>query len=209
MAKKNPRIDTYIEDSAPFAQPILKRLRKVMHEACPEVEENIKWSMPFFDYKSQPLANMAAFKQHAAFGFWKQKLMRDPKKLFSAVTRSMGSLGDLKSVKDLPSDAVLKAYIKEAMRLNDEGIKAPVQRKFSKPKRITVPKDLASALKKNVRAKTTFESFPPSHKREYIEWITSAKQKETRQRRLAKTLAQLAKGQSINWKYEAKMKRKK
>jgi hypothetical protein len=45
-------------------------LRDLVHKACPEVEETMKWSFPHFDYKGM-MCSMAAFKQYCAFGFWK------------------------------------------------------------------------------------------------------------------------------------------
>lgn len=56
-------------------------------------------------------------------------------------------------------------------------------------------------LKSNAKARATFEAFPPSHHREYIEWITETKRDETRQRRLAQTLEWLAQGKPCYWKY--------
>ena len=78
MADVDPRIDAYIAKSAPFAQPILIHLRKLVHKACPQAEEKMKWSMPHFDYKGEMMCSMAAFKQHCSFGFWKAALMKDP-----------------------------------------------------------------------------------------------------------------------------------
>ena len=69
--KTDPRIDAYIDNKvADFAKPILRHLRAVMHEACPECEETLKWSQPSFIYKGKILAGFAAFKAHATFGFW-------------------------------------------------------------------------------------------------------------------------------------------
>ena len=70
----SPRIDAYIAKSADFARPILTRLRGLVHQACPQIEETIKWGFPHFEYKGI-VASMAAFKQHASFGFWKGTLL--------------------------------------------------------------------------------------------------------------------------------------
>ena len=193
------KVDAYIAKAAPFAQPILKKLRALFHKACPQIEETIKWGVPHFDYKGV-VAGMAAFKNHASFGFWKGKLLSDPLKLFQGVGN--GAMGGLRlhSVKDLPSDQDLLEYIREAVRLNDEGIKAPRPKRAAK-KPATVPPDLRAALKTNKKALATFEAFSPSHKREYVEWITEAKQDATRAKRLATTIEWLAEGKPRNWKY--------
>lgn len=198
-------IDNYIAKAQPFAQPILTYLREIVHQTCPTVEEKIKWGMPFFDYKGEILCNMAAFKQHCSFGFWKAAIMSDKTLLYNAQTETaMGHLGKITSVKDLPSKAKLKAYIKEAMQLNDAGIKVP------KPKKETIvlptPVELAKALKHNKQANTVWEKFPPSHQKEYIQWIVEAKTEATQQKRIAQALEMMAEGKHRNWKYDSKYK---
>jgi uncharacterized protein YdeI (YjbR/CyaY-like superfamily) len=202
MSSQDKRIDAYIAKSADFAKPILIHLRELIHKACPEVEETLKWGMPSFEYKGI-LCGFAAFKQHATFGFWKQKLMKDPNKLFKKPDTAMGSFGRLTDVKQLPPDKVLIAYIKEAMRLNDKGVKVPQVRKHEK-KPLRIPPYFKSALAKNKKAKETFENFPPSHKRDYLEWLIEAKTEETRNKRLSTAIEWLAEGKPRNWKYMRK-----
>ncbi len=198
MATIDSRIDNIISKAAPFAQPILSHLRKLVHKACPEVEETIKWGMPSFEYKGL-FCSMAAFKEHCAFSFWKAAIMKDAEKLAINQKESMGHLGKIKSLQDLPSDKVLLEYIEEAKRLNDECIKLPPKKKTPKPVEIVVPAYFIKALKKNKSALTVFESFSPSHKREYLEWITEAKNEETRNRRIEKALKYMAGGKGLNW----------
>ena len=198
MPTVDPRIDAYIEKSADFAKPILTHLRKLISKACPDVVETIKWSMPCFDYKGM-LCNMASFKAHCAFGFWKQSLMESD--AFPANKTAMGSFGRITSVKDLPSDKVMIGLIRQAMELNDKGIKVPKKAPVQK-KDVVVPGDLTKALSKNKAAKTAFENFSPSHKREYVQWIEEAKTEPTRNKRLATTVEWLSEGKSRNWKYE-------
>jgi uncharacterized protein YdeI (YjbR/CyaY-like superfamily) len=201
MATTDPRIDTYIAKSAPFAQPILTHLRKLVHKACPQAEEKMKWSMPHFDYKGEMMCSMAAFKQHCSFGFWKAALMKDPALLATAKSEvAMGHLGRITSLKDLPSDKKLIAYIKEAMKLNDEGIKV-AKEKPAATKEVKTPADLMTALKKNKKALANFEKYPPSHKKEYILWIEEARREETRAKRIEQTVEWVAEGKQRNWKY--------
>lgn len=199
MAAKDPRIDAYIAKSADFSKPILKHLRKVVHAGCPQVEETIKWSMPHFDYKGV-MCGMAAFKEHCAFGFWKADLILDHDK--QAKKNGMGSFGCIKSLKDLPNDKILVGYVKKAAALNEAGIKAPGRRQPKKRAPIPVPAYFAAALKKNAKARKTFENFSPSHRREYLEWITEAKREETRKERMATSIKWLADGKPRNWKYQ-------
>lgn len=198
MPTVDSRVDAYIEKSAEFAKPILTHLRKLIHKACPDVTETLKWSMPSFEYKGI-LCGFAAFKQHCAFGFWKQSLMETD--AFPKNKTAMGSFGRIASLDDLPSDKVMNDLIKQAVELNEKGIK--VQKKASSPKReITIPTDLTKALSRNKAAKSAFEKFSYSHKKEYVEWIEEAKTEPTRNKRLATTVEWLSQGKSRNWKYE-------
>ena len=199
MPAKSPAIDAYIAKAAPFARPILKKLRALFHKACPPISETIKWRFPHFEYKGV-VGSMAAFKQHVSFGFWKASLMSDPEGLLKGVGNT--SMGQIKvsSLDELPSDGILLAYIREAVRLNEEGVKIERPKK-GKTKLVVVPNYFLAALKKNKQAKITFEKFSPSHQREYVEWISEAKQEATRQKRLATALQWLAEGKPRHWKY--------
>ena len=198
MGSRDLRIDAYIGNAAAFAQPILERLRGIVHEACPDAEETLKWGAPSFLHAGGILCMMAAFKQHASFGFWKHALVMGE----DAPRDGMGSFGKLTSLKDLPPKKELVALIRKAMRLNEDGVKTAGVRKATTPKPLPVaPDDLAAALKKNRQARTTFEGFSPSQQREYVDWITEAKRDETRQKRLAQAIEWLAEGKPRNWKY--------
>ena len=200
---RDPRIDAYIERAAPFAQPILIRIRELVHEACPQVEETIKWSMPTFVHAGGILCGMAAFKQHASFGYWKHALVVGEGGQADEKPRDgMGSYGKMASLKDLPPKKTMIAHIRKAMRLNEDGVKTPATRKSAPKPPPQTPDDLAAALAKNEVAQTTFDAFPPGCRREYIEWIVEAKREETRAKRLAQAVEWLAEGKRRNWKYE-------
>ncbi len=201
MPKTDPRVDAYIANAAEFAQPILRHLRQVVHETCPDVEETIKWRMPTFMYAGGILCGIAAFKQHCALGFWKSELIVPAGKLNNE--QAMGQFGRITKVSELPSKEELVGYIRQAMKLNEAGVKVPSQAKRDKPRLApATPADLATALKKSKKAKATFDAFSPSCKREYVEWITEAKREETRSKRVAQAVEWMAEGRKRNWKYE-------
>ena len=203
MGKKDPRVDAYIERAAPFAQPILKHVRAVVHEACPDVEETIKWRMPTFMYKGM-LCGMAAFKEHAVLGFWKSKLILNAEG--RRADEAWGSFGRLSNVSELPPKKTLAGYVKKAMELNSGDVKVPRPAKPRKPP-AKLPTDLKNALAKNKKAMATYEGFSPSHKREYVEWITEAKTDETRLKRVATAVEWMSGGKTRMWKYERKTAR--
>jgi uncharacterized protein YdeI (YjbR/CyaY-like superfamily) len=198
MPTLDPRIDAYIEKSAPFARPILQHIRAVVHAACPDVVETMKWSMPHFEYHGV-LCNMAAFKAHCAMGFWKGAL------LFGDANEkdAMGHMGRITSVEDLPSKKELTAIVKKAAKLNEEGVKVEKPKRAPKQE-LETPDELVQALKENRKARETFEQFSPSHRREYVEWIAEAKSDATRARRIEQAIEWMNEGKSRNWKYERK-----
>ncbi len=202
MPATDKRIDAYIEKKADFAKPILKHIRELVHKACPDCEETIKWGMPFFDYKGSVLCAMAGFKEHCTFMFWKARLMKDPEGILQITEReAMGNFGNITSLKDLPSDKILKAYIKETAKLNEDNVKLPARKKAAVAE-LEMPVDFAAALKRNKKANTVFENFTPGKKKEYIEWITEAKTADTKNKRVETTVEWIAEGKSRNWKYQ-------
>lgn len=206
MATKDPRIDEYIARAQPFAQPIMSKLRALVHQACPEVTETIKWGMPSFDYKGAYFS-FAAFKEHCAGGFWKAKLLNDPENYLGVRKNqggeAMGNMGRITSLKDLPPDEVLLDFLMQAKKLNDDGIKL-AKPKATPKKELPLPQELVFKLNKNKKARDTFENFAPSHRREYILWIEEAKTEATRNKRIETTVEWCAEGKSRNWKYERK-----
>ena len=199
MPTLDPRIDAYIANSAEFARPILEHLRAVVHAACPDVEETMKWSFPHFQYNGM-LCSMASFKAHCTFGFWKGELLIEAA---DAKTReAMGQFGRIASIRDLPPKKTLESYIKKAMKLNDEGVKAPARAKPAVPRELVVPDYLTEALSRQPSALDHFNAFSTSKKRDYVEWMEEAKTEATRLRRLEQAVAWIAEGKSRNWKYE-------
>lgn len=195
--KTDPRVDAYIDRQAEFAKPILTHLRETVHAACPDCEETLKWSSPTFMFRGQMLAGMAAFKQHATFGFWRGSLVVGDN---DAQMSAMGQFGRIASVDDLPPPEVLDALVRKAMKLTEEGVKPPRNKHKKEP--FSVPQDMRAALDANAAAAATFDGFPPSAQRDYVDWITDAKRDETRAKRLAQSVEWLAEGKRRNWKYE-------
>jgi len=198
MKSTDARIDAYIAKAPAYAQPILSHVRALVHRACPEVEETIKWSRPFFDYKGT-MVMLSAFQAHCTVGFWRPEIraMISPE----GNAHGVGQLGRVTSLKDLPTDAKLIGYFKAAAKLNASGVK--VVRRAAKPKSaLAVPPYFQKALKAHPPAGKAFAGFPPGKQREYIEWLTEAKTEPTREKRLATALEWIAEGKGRNWKYQ-------
>lgn len=198
MGDRSPKVDAYIEKAKPFAQPILEHLRELMHKGCPDVEESMKWSMPFFAYKGTNLANMAGFKEHCNFGFWDKSLAEELR------NSGDGPLRRITSVKDLPPDKKMLAWIRETVSNVDRGeYQSPMAGRAGAEKpEAQVPADFAAALKKNKGASAAFKAFSPSCRREYVDWIVDAKREETRAKRIAQAVEWIEEKKQRNWKYQ-------
>jgi uncharacterized protein YdeI (YjbR/CyaY-like superfamily) len=203
----SPKVDAYIAKSQPFAQPILEHIRQLVHKACPGVEETIKWSRPFFEYKGAILGNMSAFKEHCSFGFWGEEIAAVLREQRLLQPDAMGSLGRITSVEDLPPAKQLLSLLRQAVDFIDSGqYTSPIaarQRVVKAPKAAPeAPPAFAKALKANKKAAAAFTSFSPSCKREYVEWIADAKRDETRDKRIATAIEWISEGKQRNWKYQ-------
>ena len=199
MGTQDKRVDAYITAAPPFARPILRHLRALVHSACPAAEETLKWGRPHFMYRGM-LCGMSAFKQHCAFGFWKGSLVVAPAARPTA--GGMGQFGRVTMVADLPSARAMKALVRAAMALNEAGIPTPRRGNASPKPPPKIPADLGRALKANATARVTFAALSPSGQREYVEWLGDAKRADTRRRRLVTSLEWLAAGKGRNWQYE-------
>lgn len=196
MPKTDKRVDAYVANAADFARPILERLRAIVHEGCPDCEEAIKWGHPSFTYNGI-LCGMIAFKERCALHFWKSNLLW-PKGENDPEWQAL--LYQMKTVSDIPPKKTLLPLIKKAMTLNETGAKVPKPPPKSK-KELPMPDVFMAAIKKNKKALAAYDKFSPSHKREYIEWITDAKADATRDRRIAQAVEWMAEGKARNWKY--------
>lgn len=202
MEQYDDRVDAYIAKSADFAKPILNHLRELVHKAAPQLKETMKWSSPFFDHEG-PVCQMAAFKQHCAFGFWKATLMDDPHRILNQEADTAGSIGRITSMADLPADEILIQYIRQAVALNEQGVKAPVRTKSPTVKAdLVIPADFTALLDQHPEAKAHFNQFSASQQREYTSWFDEAKTEVTRTKRLQTAIEWISEGKIRNWKYK-------
>jgi uncharacterized protein YdeI (YjbR/CyaY-like superfamily) len=193
----DPRIDAYIAKAAPFARPILEKVRERVHAAAPDAEETMKWSAPGFTVDGKILLMMAAFKAHAALNFWRGQEIGDGNPKAGA----MGQFGKLTSADDLPADADLDALIREAAALAKTA-PAPRKVKYEPKSPATLHPEFAAALEANPKAQAVLDGFPPSAQRDYLDWVAEAKQDSTRAKRIADAVQWLSEGKRRHWKYE-------
>lgn len=202
MSPTCTKVDAYQDSVAEFAKQIMAHLRKLLHETCPGIVEEIKWGIPHFDYKGEMMCMFAAYSKHCSFSFWKEELMSDPRFRDNPGKKAPKRfLGKLNSLSDLPPDKELIAFIKEAMRLNEQKIKLS-PKPSEKRKEVAMPGFFAEALAGNPAAKAIFESKSDSFRKEYIVWLADAKTDVTRQKRVEESLEWISEGKGRFWKYQ-------
>lgn len=203
MGFRDPRIDAYIIKSADFAIPILDYWREIVHAACPEAKETMKWSMPFFEYHNYNLCHMASFKNHCRFHFWLASKMSDPDKLFteSDTDSGMSQFGRISKVEDLPSEEQIFALIQDAMSLIDQGVKLTKDPGRKVVKELAIPDYFQEAIDDNPDAQENFDRFTLSQKKEYVDWIVEAKSETTRLKRMEQAVNWIEEGKVRHWKY--------
>ncbi|HEY4322646.1 MAG TPA: YdeI/OmpD-associated family protein [Mucilaginibacter sp.] len=201
MEQYDSRVDAYIAKSADFAKPILEYIREVVHEASPLLTETIKWGFPFFDYKG-PVCQVAAFKQHLGFGFWKASILNDPHHVLRLGDEKAGCFGDIRTIADLPSKEIIIDFVLQAIDINEKGFKVPAKKVAVEKTVLVIPDYFADFLAKDPKAIEEFYNFSYSQKKEYVEWITEAKSDATREKRMETALEWIAEGKSRHWKYK-------
>ena len=204
MAQDNKKVDEYIAKSQDFAKPILEHLRQIIHDTCPNVEEDIKWGTPHYGYKGDHLLMLGAFKNHCSFSFYKAEFMTD-KEIAESVKagKKFGYMDKVKTLSDLPTKKVLVSYIKEAMTINEKGIKKEMP-KSDKPKVVATPDFLIVALNANKKAKAVWDEKSDAFRKDYLVWIIDAKTEATREKRIEQSLEWIADGKGRFWQYNKK-----
>ena len=199
MAKPK-NVDEYLQKlEGHFAYPILSKVRQIVHDTVPGIEEKIKWGSPSFEYKGL-MMSMVAFKENAAVWFHKGALLDDPRALLEATSEDTKSMRKYRiSSIDALDEEELVALVKEAVAKNESGEQV---KDFNKPDgRYDRSTRLEQALSHNSRARETYEALTGYKKREYVEFIESAKQEATRQRRIEKSINLLEQGRGLNDQY--------
>ena len=194
------QINQYLAENPEWQRKLLVRLRQLIHSTDAEVEETWKWNSPHFDHQGI-MIGLQAFKEHVAVWFHKGSLIKDPKKLFEKLPK--GEEKGMRSYKLHEGDALNEAafvdLVKQAVALNVKGTKLTDAKPAKKA--LVLPEDLGSVLHKDPTAWANWEAFSYSHKKEYIEWVTDAKQEETRKRRIAQALEKIREGESKEEKH--------
>jgi len=190
-------IDEAFSKFTGFQKEYCNHLRKLIHKAMPDVKEDWKWG-PNFNVNGM-VCGVWGFKDHVKLVFFKGSAMKDTYKLFNQGKENEGNRSINFSSADKIDDKKIIEYLKEAAEINRKGIKL-----VKKEIKVVMPAILVKALNKDKASKTYFESLAPSHRRDYADYISQAKQEETQLRRLDKVMEMLTDKRTLNDKYMKK-----
>jgi len=199
-SKVNPevpqKITDYINNVDGEFHDMLIKLREIIMSSNLGIVEDWKWGAPNFYYKGM-VCWLALFKKHVGINFFKGSLITDKYNLFEKQYENRINRMIKYTALSEVEEEQLKYYLLEAVEINQQG-KKPT------PKRTTVdmPENFQNALNGNPKAQIFFDSLAPSYKKEYIQWIATAKQKATRVKRLNTSIEWLSEGKKKSWKYE-------
>ncbi|HMC96805.1 MAG TPA: YdeI/OmpD-associated family protein [Flavobacteriales bacterium] len=187
------QINLYIAEHPEWHRKTLVRLRQLIHSVDEDIEETWRWNAPSFDHDGIMLG-LHGFKTFVTVWFHKGALLKDTHGLFEKLEK--GEDKGMRAYKVHEGEAIdeksFVELVRQAVKVNQSGAKLTDARPAKKA--LKVPTDLEGCLKKDDQAWEHWEKFNHTHKKEYVEWITDAKQEETRKRRIAQALEMIREG---------------
>jgi hypothetical protein len=191
------RINLYIAELPDWQRKHLVRVRQLIHSTEERIEEAWRGNAPHFDHQGS-LIGMHAFKSCVSIWFHKGASLKDGHGLFKLTEKDAER--EVRKYKIHEGESINeKAFLdllKQALKVNAAQAGGAETKPTSRA--LVVPSDMEQVLRKDEQAWAQWEGLAASHKREYVEWITDAKQDETRKRRLAKALEMIRDGQAKN-----------
>jgi uncharacterized protein YdeI (YjbR/CyaY-like superfamily) len=192
--KTNPKVDWYFVKNTKWQEEII-HLRAIALD-CGLTEE-LKWGCPCYTLDGNNIVLIHVFKEYCAYLFFKGVLLKDPKKILIQQTANVQvarqiRFTDLKQI--VKMKATLKAYIKEAIKVEKSGAKPEMK----KTKEFEMPEEFKSALKKDKILEKAFYSLTPGRQRGYLLFFSSAKQAATREARVKKYTKNILNGKGID-----------
>ena len=183
---KATSVDDYLARAPEVTRPVLAELRRIFLAASPKIEETIKWGVPIFTYKGD-LGGISASRAHVTWSLWKARQLNDPHKL---IGHGILLGGRVASLAEMPPEAALTDLIRQAVDLNERGVKVPTPRPET-------PADFAAAMKQSAEATKHYTAFTPARQWQYVNWIAAAKRPETRAKRIQSALQRIGEGKAM------------
>lgn len=190
---KNPKVDAFLS-KAEHWKPEFERLREIVLDCG--LTEDLKWGEPCYTLNNSNVVMLGAFKNYISLSFFKGVLLQDPKHILVALTKNIQAARLLKftNVQEIDSmESVLKAYIHEAIRVEQSGLKV-----VKKDTVAEIPQELLNKFHEMPRFQDAFEALTPGRQRGYILYFSAAKQSKTRESRIEKCMDKIFDGIGVD-----------
>jgi uncharacterized protein YdeI (YjbR/CyaY-like superfamily) len=198
----NPKVDWYFSKAKQW-QKELEMLRSIVLDC--DLTEELKWGVPCYMFEKSNIVLIHVFKEYCALLFFKGALLKDTKSILVQQTENVQAARQIRFTNVagiVKQKKVLKAYIYEAVEVEEAGLKVPLK----KVKEFSIPEEFQNKLKKSPALKTAFYALTPGRQRGYLLHFSAPKQSKTREARVEKCMQQILDGIGLNDEYNSKKK---
>lgn len=204
-SKASTKVDAYLKNEKKW-QEEQTLLREILLSCG--LEEDYKWMHPCYTSDGHNVSLIHAFKEYCAILINKGAMLKDPKNILIQQTKNVQEgrqirFTNLAEVQKL--EKTIKAYIKEAIRLEKSGVKF----EYKQTQDFETPQELENKFEEMPRLREAFEELTPGRQRGYLLYFSGAKQSKTREDRIEKYVDHILDGIGLNDEYNSSKKAKK
>ncbi|MGN7485578.1 YdeI/OmpD-associated family protein [Priestia megaterium] len=193
-SKMHPKVDEFLTKAKKWKEEY-ETLRKIVLDC--ELTEDYKWMNPCYTFEKKNIVLIHGFKEYCALLFPKGALLQDSHSILIQQTENVQGARQIRftNVQEIAEkEAVLKAYIYEAIEVEKAGLKVKVK----KPEELIIPEELQHKFDEIPALKDAFTTLTPGRQRAYILYFSAAKQSKTRASRVEKCIPNILNGKGLN-----------
>lgn len=193
-SKMNPKVDEFLSKAKKWKEEY-ETLRKIVLDC--ELTEDYKWMNPCYTFEKKNIVLIHGFKEYCALLFPKGALLQDSHGILIQQTENVQGARQIRftNVQEIvEKEAILKAYIYEAIEVEKAGLKVKVK----KPEELIIPEELQHKFDEIPALKVAFTTLTPGRQRAYILHFSAAKQSKTRASRVEKCIPNILNGKGLN-----------
>jgi uncharacterized protein YdeI (YjbR/CyaY-like superfamily) len=190
----NPKVDFYFRKAKKW-QHELEQLRKIALDC--HLSEELKWGVPCYTFGNSNIVLIHDFKDYCALLFFKGALLKDPDGILIRQTEQVQAARQIRFTslpRILEIEPILKAYIYEAVKVEEAGLKVELK----KTAEYRVPEEFQKKLDEHPDLKAAFEGLTPGRQRGYLLHFAGARQSKTRESRVEKCMQAILDGKGLN-----------
>jgi uncharacterized protein YdeI (YjbR/CyaY-like superfamily) len=190
----NPEVDWFFSKTGKW-QEAFQELRETVLDCS--LTEELKWGCPCYTHQKNNIVLIHGFKDYCALLFMQGALLKDPKKILVQQTKNVQSARQIRfsGIGDvLKNKATIKAYIKEAVKNDNAGLKVGMKETTE----YEIPEEFKAAFGEMSELKSAFYKLTPGRQRAYLLYFSSAKQSKTRMERVERYIPNILDGKGLD-----------